>query len=158
MDTNLEQARIDALAFLKHHRVGTVATVSANREPHASTVFYVADDDFSIYFLTLINTRKYEALSAHPQVAFTISVEDVPQTLQIEGMAVNISLDDDAAAKKEELFAVLNSNPWSYAPVTKLDPAESAIIWIRPRWIRWADYAFAPYGTDHVFKQLPVAE
>jgi nitroimidazol reductase NimA-like FMN-containing flavoprotein (pyridoxamine 5'-phosphate oxidase superfamily) len=155
MDTDLNRARTDALAFLKRHKTGVLATIPGEYQVHASMVYYVADDDFNIYFLTLINTRKFKALQAHPQVAFTISRPEVPQTLQIEGMAMDISLDEEAVEKKEELFQVLNSNPWFYGPISKLDPVETVVVWIRPTWIRWADYAFAERDGHHVFKEIP---
>lgn len=158
MAADNEYARKDALAFLKSHNTGVLATVSAKGDAHASTVYYAADDEFNVYFLTLADTRKYDALRAHPQVAFTVSVPDVPQTLQLEGVAMDISLDPDAAQKKDELFEVLNANRWFYAPITKLDPATVMIIWVRPTWVRWADYAFADAGTQHVFKEIPLSD
>lgn len=154
MTQDTAAARRDALSFLKNHKVGVLASVSAEGKPQASTVFYVTDDNFNIYILTLVNTRKYKAIDAHPEVAFTVYTPQVPQTLQLEGMATDLMNDPEAPKKKDELFAALNSNPWFYAPITKLDPAESAIIWIRPTWVRWADYAFAPQGSDQVFKQI----
>ena len=154
MDMEESHARIDALAFLKRHRTGVLATVSKEWEPHASAVHYTADNEFNVYVLTLMSSRKYAALSAHPGVAFTVLTEDVPQTLQMEGVAMDISLSEDAKGKKDELFEVLNKNPFFYAPITKLDPATSAVIWIQPKWIRWADYAFAKTGNDRVFKEI----
>ncbi len=158
MDTDVDRARKDALAFLTRHKAGVLGTVSPEGNVHASMVYYTADADFNIYILTLINSRKYAGLTAHPQVAFTISTPDVPQTLQIEGMAMDISLDEDAAQKKDEIFKVLDSNNWFYAPVTKLDPAESVLIWIKPTWIRWADYAFEESGNTHIFKEIPITK
>ncbi len=157
MDSSTDRARVDALAFLERHKTGVLATVSPEGTAHASMVYYTADDNFNIYFLTLTNSRKFASIQAHPQVAFTVSIPDVPQTLQIEGMAMDISLDEEGARKKDQLFEVLNSNPWFYAPVTKLDPATSAIVWVRPTWIRWADYAFEQNGTEHVFKEIPIS-
>ena len=151
-----EYARTDALGFLKRNKTGVLATISEGNMPHASLVNYTADDDFNIYILMQTNSRKYAALSAHPEVAFTVARIDVPQTLQVEGMAMDISLDDVASKRKEVLFEVLNANPWFYPPMSKLDPATSAIIWIRPTWIRWADYAFAEEGTERVFKEIPI--
>jgi nitroimidazol reductase NimA-like FMN-containing flavoprotein (pyridoxamine 5'-phosphate oxidase superfamily) len=155
-ELEMEYARKDALAFLKRHKTGVLATVSADYQPQSSLVYYTADDDFNIYFLTLVSTRKYAALSAHSEVAFTVATEGVPQTLQIEGRAMDISLDEVAAKKRDELFEVLNSNPWFYPPVSKLDPSESAVIWVRPTWIRWADYAFAASDSGKVFKEIPI--
>lgn len=151
-----DKTRADALAFLKRHTTGVLATAGHDNLPHASVVHYVCDDDFNIYFLTLSNSRKFAALSAHPQVAFAVGTEEVPQTLQIEGMAKDISLDTEAAHKKAELFRVLNANDFFYAPISKLDPAPSVVVWIRPTWIRWADYAFAKENSGHVFKEIPV--
>lgn len=156
MEQTLDNARKDALSFLKHHGVGVLATVSGQGQAHASMVNYVTDDDFNIYILTLINSRKFKAIEEHPQVAFTIAIPDIPQTLQIEGMAMDISLDEEAGKKKAELMDALNSNPWFYGPIAKLDPAETVVVWIKPTWVRWADYAFAPMGTDHVLKEIPL--
>jgi general stress protein 26 len=155
MDNEIDRARADALAFLKRHKVGVLATSAGDYQVHASMVYYVANDNFNIFIITSMDSRKFKALQAHPQVAFTIATPDVPQTLQIEGMAMDISLDEEASMKKDELFKVLNSNPWFYTPIAKLDPADSVIVWIRPTWIRWADYAFAESG--HVFKEISLA-
>jgi general stress protein 26 len=152
----MDRARKDALAFLKRHKTGVIATTPGENSVQASMIYYVADEKFNVYFLTQTNSRKFKALEAHPQVAFTVSTMETPQTLQIEGMAVDLSLDVEAAEKKDELFAVLNSNPWFYTPIAKLDPAESALVWIRPTWIRWADFAFADTGSAHVFTEIPV--
>lgn len=158
MDNDLDRARTDALAFLKHHKTGVLATVAGKYEVHASMVYYTADNDFNIYFLTPITTRKFKALQEHPQVAFTVSAADVPQTLQIEGMAMDVSLDAEAAKKRRELFDVLSSNNWFYGPITKLDQAETVLVWVRPTWIRWADYAFEEPGSGHVLKEIPIAK
>lgn len=149
-------SRTDALAFLKRNKLGVIATAGHDNLPHASAVHYYADDDFNIYFLTLPSSRKYKALLAHPQVAFTVLREDAPQTLQVEGMAQDISLDIEMKEKKDKLLEVLNANPFFFPPISKLDPETPAVIWIKPNWIRWADYAFAQYGTDRVFKEISV--
>lgn len=156
MDSELDNPRKDALAFLKRHKTGVIATVAGEYSVHASMVYYVAEDDFNIYFMTLITSRKFKALQEHPQVAFTVAASDIPQTLQIEGMAMDISLDADAARKKDALMQVLNSNDWFSAPITKLDPAEVVVVWIRPTWMRWGDYAFEESGTSHVLKEIPI--
>src|ERR1035437_9503419 len=100
----VENARKDALAFLKRHKTGVLATTPSENQVHASMIYYVADEKFNIYFLTQTNSRKFKALEAHPQVAFTVSAMETPQTLQIEGMAIDMSLDTEAAKKKDELF------------------------------------------------------
>jgi general stress protein 26 len=154
--TDQEKSQVDALTFLKRHKTGVLATAGANGTIHASVVYYTADDNFNVYIMTQTNSRKYEALKAHLQVAFTIFTEDTPQTLQMEGVATDISLDEKAGSKKDELFDVLNKNPFFYPPITKLDIHDTAIVWIQPKWIRWADYAFGEDGTDRVLKEITI--
>lgn len=151
MDTDSSK---DALAFLKRHRTGFLATAGHDNKPHLSAVHYVCDDKFNIYFMTLRTSKKFEALSAHSEVAFTIATEDVPQTLQIEGKAMDISSSNESGSKKDELFEVLNKNPNFYPPISKMDTADTAIVWIQPTWIRWADYAFAQDGNENVFREI----
>ncbi len=156
MDSNTENARKDALSFLKHHKTGVLATVAPGGGPHASMVFYTVDDNFNIFFLTLIDSRKFVALEANPKVAFTVSTPDVPQTLQMEGVAMDISLDDEAKEKLPLLMEVLNSNNWFYGPISKLDPKDIVVVWIKPTWVRWADYAFQLDGSGHVLQEIPL--
>ncbi|HEY4502046.1 MAG TPA: pyridoxamine 5'-phosphate oxidase family protein [Candidatus Paceibacterota bacterium] len=156
MDTDIDNARKDALSFLRHHKTGVLATIAPSGEPHASMVYYTADDDFNVYILTLIDSRKFAAIQANPKAAFTVSMPDVPQTLQIEGVAMDISLDEEAKEKMGGLVDVLNSNNWFYGPIIKLDPKERVIIWLKPSWVRWADYAFQQSGSEHVLKEIPV--
>lgn len=149
--------RTDALAFLKRNKTGVIATAGHDNVPHASAVHYYADDDFNVYFLTLPSSRKFKALSAHPQVAFTVIREDVPQSIQIEGMAQDITLSSEMQERKDNVMKVLNANPFFFPPIAELDLEEMAVIWVKPTWIRWADYAFAGHGTDHVFREIPIA-
>lgn len=156
MDEVKNGRRADALAFLKRNKTAVIATTGHDAQPHASAIHYYADDTFNIYFLTLPSSRKYAALSAHPQVALTVVREDVPQTIQIEGMAKDVTHDIEAKEIKEKVMEALTANPFFFPPISKLDPEPPAIIWIQPKWIRWADYAFAQYGTDRVFKEIDI--
>ena len=156
MRPDAETSHIEALSFLKRHRTGVLATVSRDWRPLASVVHYAADDKFNVYILTLKNSRKYDALSAHPETAFTVFTEDIPQTLQMEGTAMDISASDEVGSKKDELFEVLNKNPFFYPPITKLDVSDTALVWFQPTWIRWANYAFGEEGTDNILKEIVI--
>ncbi len=156
MDTETDRARQDALSFLKRHTTAVLATISPAGEPHASMIFYVADNNFNIHFLTRVDTRKFEAIKLNPHVAITVATADIPQTLQIEGVARSIALDDTVTSMKPQIFEVLNSNHWFHAPITKQDPTMPHEIRIEPTWIRWSDYAFEQEGNEHVFKEIPI--
>ncbi len=148
------EAKKDALAFLERHKTGVLATAALSGAPHASLVYYTADEDFNIYFLTQASSRKFMTIGENPRVAFTVSTPDVPQTLQLEGVARDITEDAEASKKRDALFEVLNSNPWFYAPISKLDPADTVVVWIKPSFVRWADYAFEENGSKNVFTEI----
>src|SRR3989338_5189535 len=90
-----EQKRAAALQFLKSHTAGVLASVGEGGKPHASVVYYTSDDTFSIFFVTLASSRKYQAIKANPWGAFVVGTLDVPQTLQIEGPIVELRQNED---------------------------------------------------------------
>ena len=142
---------------MKAHRTGVLATTSESGQPHASAVYYVCDDDFNIYFFTLLNSRKRAAMSQNPKVAFTVGAQDVPQTMQIEGVAVELRDTEELSAHVEALTEVLTSNSTYYAPIMLLDRSELILVWIKPSWIRWADYTSADAGNKNVLFEIPLA-
>ncbi len=154
----MHEAKKSAAAFLLRYSVGVLATTAEQYQVHASTIYYIADKDLNIYFLTSTESRKFAALRAHPQVAFVVSTPEVPQTLQIEGMAMDMTLEQGAQEKKEELMQLLEKNKQFYPPLSKLNPTSVAVVWVRPTWVRWADYAFEEVGAQHVLKEFTIEQ
>lgn len=156
MNMDTSSARTDALAFLKINTAGVLASVGSDGKPHASAVFYVGDEGFNIYFLTKLNSRKYKAIQENPAVAFTIGRLDVPQTLQIEGMASELQSDDAKAAHIPDLMKTLTENNPRYIPLVKMD-SEAVLMWIEPKWVRWENFALPGVGNENVFTEIPLS-
>jgi len=150
------QARNAALAFLKSHNAGVLATVTREGVPHASVVHYIADESFSLYFLTLRSSRKYRALLQNPRVAFVVGTQDIPQTLQIEGMAEELRSEEELGARMPGLLGTLSSNSRYYAPLTKLDAEDTAAVWVQAKWVRWGDFASPEFGTRSNLVEIPL--
>jgi len=157
MDSNVDRARTDAFAFLTKHKTGVLATVSAQGESRSRLIYYVCDDNFTIYFSTLSSTRKFLDFAVHPQASFTVATEDVPQTLQIEGVVSEVTEEQRIERWLAPLVDVLMSNKLFYWPVLKLSQGEVKLMQLKPTWIRWADYAFAEAGTS-IYKEILVKE
>ncbi len=149
-------ARSQALEFLKSHSAGVLATASLDGQPHGSAIYYVCDDNFNIYFFTLLNSRKRSAMSTNPKVAFTVGTQDVPQTLQMEGSVTELQQGDDLSAHVSDLVRVLTTNSIYYAPITQLDRSTVILMWIKPNWVRWADYAAFKSGNKNIFTEIPL--
>lgn len=152
----MDQVRTQALDFLKNHSAGVLSTVSMDGKPHGSAIYYVTDDNFNIYFITLKTSRKCAHVQENPSVALTVGTQDVPQTIQLEGIATMLQHPEEIGAHAVDLMKVLTSNSRYYAPVTKLDNDDTAIIWIQPKWIRWADYASDATGSKNVLIDIPL--
>lgn len=149
-----DQSRAQALNFLKSHPAGVLSTVSEDGKAHGSAIYYVTDENFNIYIITLKTSRKFANLSANPSVALTVGRQDVPQTLQIEGVATVLQHPEEIGQYAEELMKVLTSNSRYYAPLTKLGDADTAIIWIQPKWIRWGDFTSHGSGSEGVLTEI----
>jgi general stress protein 26 len=154
MQPDMETKRAMALEFLKSHTAGVIASISREGTPHASVVYYTSDEQFSVYFLTLVSSRKYAAMKANPNVAFVVGTLDVPQTLQIEGAVTELHEGADMGRSLPELIQRLSSNSTYFAPITKMDPADIVVMWLQAKWIRWADYAQSSSGNKNVFTEF----
>jgi len=150
-----DKAREDAIAFLKNHNAGVLATVSREGNPQASIIYYVADDDFNIYFFTKIHSRKYESIAANHKAAFTIGREDVPQTLQIEGIVTELVGDGDKAEHVQQIMEMLMKTNQRFIPIAKMD-ADNVVMWLEPKWIRWGDFSAPGIGNENLFADIPV--
>lgn len=71
-----------------------------------SDVFYVADENWNIYWLSARNTRHSKAIEHNPDVAGTITISTTPQdpseALQIVGRAEKV--DEEQNGEVEKLF------------------------------------------------------
>ncbi|MBI4087057.1 pyridoxamine 5'-phosphate oxidase family protein [Candidatus Kaiserbacteria bacterium] len=97
-----EAIRKHALEFLKSNYIMVVSTVSPSREPHAATMYYVADDDFNIYFMTAAKSRKAANLRANSKIAFVIGTG--PEVVTIQGSGTAMPLDEHEALVFYGLF------------------------------------------------------
>ncbi|MDE1919327.1 MAG: pyridoxamine 5'-phosphate oxidase family protein [Patescibacteria group bacterium] len=143
-----------ALSFLHAHRTGVIASVTKDGKPHAATIYYYAADDFSIYFITKVNTKKYQLYKDNSQVAFVASDEQVPQTVQVEGTVEEVPYENQDMKTIANLTEIMAGNSTFTAPLTKLDAAKVVLMKITPTWLRFADFAFGHHESDTVFFEV----
>ncbi|MBI4087054.1 pyridoxamine 5'-phosphate oxidase family protein [Candidatus Kaiserbacteria bacterium] len=97
-----EAVRKHALEFLKGNHTMVVSTVSPSGEPHAATMYYIADDDFNIYFMTASKSRKAVNLRANDHIAFVVGTG--PEVVTIQGSGTAMPLDEHEALVFYGLF------------------------------------------------------
>lgn len=142
---NTTDTRAAALAFLKAQEVGVLATSTQEEGPSARTLYFVCDDSFAIYFLTLRNTRKVMDIAKDARAAFTVSDISIPATLQIQGTVEDCT---DSAVIDETvstLIEKITAKGDHFAPVAHMDASVVRFYKLTPSWIRYGDFT---EGTD----------
>ena len=137
-------------AFLAAHNTMTLATIALDGTPQAAAVFYAADDDLNLYFLSSPNSRHSQNLSRQPQVAATVHADgqawQAIQGLQIQGIAYQVDGPGELAratrvyAGRFEFLKGLLDAVATNGPVALRGPVASSRFYVlRPTWIRLID-------------------
>ncbi|MEK7511039.1 MAG: pyridoxamine 5'-phosphate oxidase family protein [Patescibacteria group bacterium] len=143
----------DALALLTSNMLGVLSTVAPDGQPRSRTLYYVANDAFEIFFMTLAGTRKVDDINHDPRAAFVVSDPESPRTLQIEGVVTaepDTALIDPIVKRLMDNF--MKQGP-DFAPLTHLDPTTILFYRLTPTWTRLGKFAGAS-GTDEAFTDV----
>ena len=147
---DMSKLRPRLLAFLYQHDTMTLATIGPAGEPQAAAVFYVADDELDLYFLSDPDSRHGRNLTREPRVAATIQADGQDWQeitgLQIEGTATVVE-EANEIARVAQLFAkrfdflreLLADGDAVGAPDLQGPLASGRFYAVRPTWIRSID-------------------
>jgi general stress protein 26 len=147
------ETRNNALNFLQANSIGALATKSPEGDPHVRLIYYACDDTFSLYFLSLANTRKADDIATNKKAAFVVSSSDSHHTLQIEGVFEEMTDTETFGPMIVNLTKHLFPKDDSPAPITHLDPSHPVFFKLTPTWIRWGDFTQGN-GSEKVFTEL----
>lgn len=142
---NTERLRV----FLAAHNTMTVATVGPQGEPQAAAVFYAADEQLNLYFLSSPNSRHSENLRRDARVAATVHADGQAwreiRGLQIEGTVQQVEgplmfalAARTYVARYDFLRGLLGDG--GDGPVALRGPVASSRFYVlRPAWMRLID-------------------
>jgi nitroimidazol reductase NimA-like FMN-containing flavoprotein (pyridoxamine 5'-phosphate oxidase superfamily) len=97
--------RTEARSFIYANRAGSLATVDKKGTPHVAVVYCLAEPDLSIYFITRVESRKYENLKKNSTVSMSFSNEDLMVTVQLTGKAETI---DDLKESQDIMYKLMS--------------------------------------------------
>lgn len=126
----------DVKQFLNQFETCVISTVGDNLQPEAATVGFSVDDDFKILIATNKKTRKAANLEKNNKVALVVGF-DGPRTVQIEGEAVKIDVEENADR--------INLH-YEKVPAAKKFAGQSGQSYylISPTWLRFTNYTQNP--------------
>ncbi len=153
MKTKITKKQV--LEFLMRHKHAGISTVTPNGKPEAATIYYGIDKHFNFYFPTGTLSRKFKNLQKNPHVALAITDVKKLTTVQMEGVAEVIHfIPKDHQGIKELTKALLPSlretleSLWDpIPPVVKMKNGKLAILKVKIKWMRWADFSLSPKVT-----------
>lgn len=134
-------------AFLAAHTTLTLATVGPDGAPAAAAVFYAADDNLNLYFLTEERTQHGQNLLADPRVAGTIQADGQDwrtiRGVQVRGAAewvVGAEIAHAAAIYGRKYAFVAAQLAGQAGPAALTGPLARARFGVlRPSWFRLVD-------------------
>lgn len=125
------------LQFIREKRVGVVATESGH-VPHGATVFFLVEDDFTLFFVTTGGTKKIRDIRKNPRVAVVFGAEDSPDTVQIEGTATILE-GAESLPIITKVTEIASSMRYHWPPIARLSSDHLVAVKVVPEWMRWLD-------------------
>lgn len=129
--------------------------MSEQNKPESAAVYYTFDENLNIYFATKDSTRKYKNILKNENVAFVVTSENPPQTLQLEGMASAHSNVEDQKHLFQELVGLASAKHFS-APVNQQPAGCLEFVKITPTWIRFGNFEVRKHGDT--FEEIEMSK
>lgn len=140
--------------FLKSQSVGVMATVGADGEPHAATLYYTTDKPFRIAFITKTGTKKHDNIRHNDHAVFVIHEPDTQTAVQIIGIVAKVK---DVSKARQVFSDILNisaeTSKSKVPPISKLLAGDYVTYELEPRQIRMASFADSK-ARAHTYKEM----
>jgi uncharacterized glyoxalase superfamily protein PhnB len=129
----------ELLDYMRVHRYGVEATVTAQGAPQAALVGFVVNDQLELFFDSFASTRKVANLKRDSRMAFVIGGHTLgdERTVQYEGV-VDSPSGAELDAFKDAYFALHPDG------IRRSRLAGISYFRVRPRWIRYTNFNAAP--------------
>ncbi len=130
-----------AQEFLKRHPMGVLSTVANDGKPWGAAIYFVADEDFSFFFVTRSGTQKYKNIEANPHASLTIADPETQTTVQAAGKISRVPVKDTVDIVFKKLAAIKpKDNPDWLPPIIKVHKGDWMILQLTPDHLQYANY------------------
>jgi uncharacterized pyridoxamine 5'-phosphate oxidase family protein len=125
------------------------STVSEAGKPESATMYYLCDESLNIFFVTRYESRKYKNLMKNPSMAFVLTSELPPKTVQVEGTAAEVIDPQEQVTYFDKLIAKANEG-LALLPVEQIPAGEMVFMKMTPTWIRYGNFELMKEGDKFV--------
>ena len=159
MSVTLSEESIEITNFLSTHHIGVLATADLSGVPHAATIYFTANKDLDIYFITKQETIKNHNLAANPQAALAVFEASTQSTVQIVGMVTKV--ENEAAIHeiyRQIMETSAKTSESSVPPVSRLAAGGYVGYRLTPTTIRLAVYTRPEHNRGEQLFDIVVPE
>lgn len=136
-------------SFLQSQHVGVLSTVTPDRNPHGAVIYYLVDNELTVWFVTKKSTRKYDNIRHNNHVMLTVFEPHSQTTAQILGKAIEHSSETVVSRVCDEIFKnVAVPHEHQLPPIVKVQAGALTAFAIKPVDIKMAVYS-KPDPDDH---------
>lgn len=130
----------DVLAFLAKEKLCVVSSITSDAKPQSALVAFTHSNDLKLLIGTSNTTRKYQSISANPNVSVVIGFSG-DANVQYEGIAQEITKNALESLKQEGFEELPGKDKY------RQDPTEAWFL-ITPTWVRFTVHAAEDRVTE----------
>jgi general stress protein 26 len=138
----IKHDQAEAYTFLKDHKVGVLATVDPNGEPHAAAIYYFINEDFTISFVTKAGTKKADNLQHNNHAVLVVYEAGSQTTVQVTGEVTEITdLLQVNEIFTQAIYASIETAKSSVPPLAKIKEGDYVGFRLAPKQVRMAAFS-----------------
>jgi len=127
--------------FLKKHPMGILSTASGPGTVWGAAIYFLADKDLNIYFVTRAGTFKYENIEAMPFAALTVSDSKSQITVQLSGAVQQMPVNKYMDVFFDKFATIRPEGHFEWAPpIDKIHKGNYMPLQLTPSFLQFADY------------------
>jgi hypothetical protein len=121
--------------------MGILSTAGAVGTVWGAAVYFLADDDLNIYFVTRTGTFKYKNIEAQPFAALTVADSEAQITVQLSGKVSAMPIQKYMDIFFNKFAAMRPEDDYQWAPpVDKVHEGNYMPLQLTPSHMQYADY------------------
>lgn len=133
--------------------LGVISTINEQGNPQSASVYYVSGENLNIFFVTRSQSRKYKNIQKNSHVAFTITREHPPTTIQLEGTVAEVIDAIEQNDHFQKLVARATESNFM-PPVSQMVTGEMAFMKITTTWARCGNFEVMKEGEKFIETSL----
>jgi len=156
MAYNIEKT--EAWNFLQEHPLGTLATINKTGTPELAAIYFFTENDFSCFFVTKVETRKFKNSLEQPMATLLSFDEDTIASIEIQGQVeiITDTADITRIIQKFQELALLRKRGYWIPPVSQLDAGQYVVCKLVPQHILFNTYVSDSEDSPAVYSQVVI--